>query len=127
MATGVRLDQWLWAARFFKTRSLAAAAAQGGKIHVRGDRAKPARARPRRRPACRSGVGPYEWVVTVNESVDETRPPPRKPLCSTKKQRKACASAKPRALRCQAQAALFRERWRPSHQEGPPGSGTFRA
>jgi len=39
----VRLDRWLWAARFFKTRSLAAAAAAGGKVQVNGARAKPAK------------------------------------------------------------------------------------
>ncbi|HSI28829.1 MAG: RNA-binding S4 domain-containing protein [Methylophilus sp.] len=38
-----RLDKWLWAARFFKTRSLAADAVDGGKIRVDGDRAKNAR------------------------------------------------------------------------------------
>ena len=39
----VRVDQWLWAARFFKTRSLAKAAVEGGKVHVDGLRVKPAR------------------------------------------------------------------------------------
>lgn len=41
--SAVRLDKWLWAARFFKTRSLAALALDGGKIRVNGDRAKRAR------------------------------------------------------------------------------------
>ena len=36
----VRLDKWLWAARFFKTRSLAKAAIEGGKVHLDGRRVK---------------------------------------------------------------------------------------
>ncbi len=41
--SGVRLDNWLWAARFFKTRSLAKQAIEGGKIEVNEAAAKPAR------------------------------------------------------------------------------------
>jgi ribosome-associated heat shock protein Hsp15 len=37
----IRLDKWLWAARFFKTRALAKAAIEGGKVHHRGERCKP--------------------------------------------------------------------------------------
>jgi ribosome-associated heat shock protein Hsp15 len=63
-ADKVRLDKWLWAARFFKTRSLAAEAISGGKVHVNEARAKPAH-------TVRAGEtlsirrGPYEYIVVV--------------------------------------------------------------
>lgn len=37
----MRLDKWLWAARFYKTRALAAEAVEGGKVHLNGQRTKP--------------------------------------------------------------------------------------
>jgi ribosome-associated heat shock protein Hsp15 len=41
--TGLRLDRWLWAARFYRTRQRATEAVTGGKVHVNGSRAKPGR------------------------------------------------------------------------------------
>ncbi len=60
----VRLDKWLWAARFFKTRSLASEAVGGGKVQVNGDR--PKRARPLQvGDEVRVRQGPYEFLVVV--------------------------------------------------------------
>ena len=42
-ATGLRVDKWLWCTRFFKTRSVAQAAVEGGHVHVNGERGKASR------------------------------------------------------------------------------------
>jgi ribosome-associated heat shock protein Hsp15 len=66
----MRLDKWLWAARFFKTRTLAAEAIAAGHISVNGERAKPAKALRAgdevvvRRP-------PFEHSVAVKELSDQ--------------------------------------------------------
>lgn len=71
----VRLDRWLWAARFFKTRALAAAAIAGGKVQVNGTRAKPAK-HLQVGDELRVRVGPYEWLVAVR-ALSERRGPPK--------------------------------------------------
>lgn len=61
---GVRIDKWLWAARFFKTRSLASEAAVGGKVEINGERAKPAKT-VRVGDEVRLRLGVFEHVLTV--------------------------------------------------------------
>lgn len=59
-----RIDKWLWAARFFKTRALAAEAVEGGKVHVNGERVKPSR-QLRCGDELRIQKGPYAFIVEV--------------------------------------------------------------
>ncbi|MDX1430886.1 MAG: S4 domain-containing protein [Gammaproteobacteria bacterium] len=68
-----RLDKWLWVARFFKTRSLAAAAVAGGKVQVAGQRVKPAR-RVRAGDCLQIRRGPMQWDVVVLGVASQRRP-----------------------------------------------------
>jgi ribosome-associated heat shock protein Hsp15 len=69
----VRLDLWLWAARFFKTRALAAEAIDGGKVDVNGDRAKRSKpVRPNDRVSVR--IGPYRHDLVVTGLADRRGP-----------------------------------------------------
>lgn len=71
----VRLDKWLWAARFFKTRALAVQAIEGGRVSVNGEHAKPAKAvRIGDRLSIRRP--PFEHVVVVKALSDQRGPAP---------------------------------------------------
>ncbi len=103
----VRLDKWLWAARFFKTRALAAEAAQGGKVHVRGDRAKPARpVRIGDRLEIRRG--PLEWVVTV-KGLSARRGPAEEAMRLYEETEESVRNRDTARAQVRAQAAPFRE------------------
>ncbi len=69
----MRLDKWLWVARFFKTRALATAAISGGKVHVNDDRVKPAR-RIAPGESLTIQKGPYRFSVTVAGLSSQRRP-----------------------------------------------------
>jgi ribosome-associated heat shock protein Hsp15 len=75
----VRIDKWLWAARFFKTRLLAAEAVTGGKIEVNGARAKPSRIM-RLGDTLNIRRGPFEWTVIVRGLAKLRGPAPQAQL-----------------------------------------------
>ncbi len=69
----VRLDKWLWAARFFKTRGLATEAVSGGRVHVDGARVKPSR-NISIGQTLEITKGPFEFVVQI-EALSSRRGP----------------------------------------------------
>ncbi len=60
----VRIDKWLWAARFYKTRALATEAVLGGHVHLNGVRVKPAKD-VRASDTLEIRIGTIEWTVVV--------------------------------------------------------------
>lgn len=69
----MRIDKWLWAARFFKTRSLAVQAVDSGKVSLNGERCKPAK-EIHLGDALRVRAGETEWQVIVRELSDKRGP-----------------------------------------------------
>ena len=69
MTDKVRIDKWLWAARFFRTRSLAREAIKGGKVQIEGARVKPGRT-VSEGDVLSIRRGEDEFVVTVEDTGD---------------------------------------------------------
>jgi ribosome-associated heat shock protein Hsp15 len=74
-AERMRLDKWLWAARFFKTRQLAIDAINGGKVHLNGQRAKPGKDIT---VGAKLSISKdqYTWDITVAALSAQRRPAP---------------------------------------------------
>src|SRR2546426_1345207 len=72
--SSVRLDTWLWAARFFKTRALASEAVAGGKVELNGTRAKRAK-QLRVGDRLRVRKGPFDYQLTVRQLALHRGPP----------------------------------------------------
>lgn len=75
MESSVRLDKWLWAARFFKTRSVAREAVSGGKVRLNGSRAKPGRTL-NIGDELRIQRGEDEYIISVAELSSRRGPAP---------------------------------------------------
>ena len=103
----VRIDKWLWAARFFKTRALAVEAIEGGKVELNGEKVKRAKL-VHVGDRVRLRFGPYEHHLTVLSLSEHRGPAPVAQLLYSED-----ADSKARretlALRLKGQAPLFRE------------------
>ena len=101
-----RVDRWLWFCRFYKTRSLAAQAVTGGKVHVNGERVKPAHA---------VRIGDRVAVTVQQETLEaqvQRLPERRGPAAEAQ----ACYAETPESAR---RRALFREQRRVAEMSRP--------
>lgn len=71
----MRIDKWLWAARFYKTRTLSADAVEGGKVHVNDQRVKPAK-EVKSGDMLEIAIGDMHWTVVVRALAEQRRPAP---------------------------------------------------
>jgi len=111
-SAGVRLDKWLWAARFFKTRSRAAEAVSGGKVHLNGARVKAAK-QVRVGDTLSIRQGPYELTVVVRGLGAQRRP--AREAASLYEETEASKAERAR-LRAEVRAATVH----PAHAYGRP-------
>jgi len=116
MEDRARVDKWLWAARFYKTRSLAAEAVAGGKVQVNGERVK--RAKPLQiGDEIRIRLGPYEHHVVVRE-LSTQRGPAARALELYEETRESRAARERVALQLKSlHSAFVPERGRPTKKD----------
>jgi len=112
----VRLDKWLWAARFFKTRRLASGAIKGGKVEVDGQRAKPAK-EVRLGQTVTVTKGVYEFTVTVNGLSDQRGPATQAQRLYTETEESAARRERVRAQQKMVAASVPKTQGRPDRRE----------
>jgi ribosome-associated heat shock protein Hsp15 len=113
----VRVDKWLWAARFFKTRSLATEAVAGGKVEVNGERAKPAKS-VKPGDEIRLRLPPYEHILIVRALAE--RRGPASVAQGLYEETEASAAERRRLteqLRMSPAAFVFEDRGRPTKKD----------
>lgn len=112
----MRLDKWLWAARFFKTRSLATDAVDGGKVKLNGIAPKPAKeVKPGDRLEIRAGE--QTWEVIVEGLNEQRRPAPEARLLYAETPASAQRRAEATELRKLAPIALPEQKGRPTKRD----------
>jgi ribosome-associated heat shock protein Hsp15 len=114
--TETRIDKWLWAARFFKTRSLATAAVGGGRIEVNGESAKPSKSvKPGDRIRVR--IGPIEYHLIVKSIGERRGSAAVAQALYEESEESVSARAKVAAERRFAAAPSYEEKGRPSKKD----------
>lgn len=115
-AQAMRIDKWLWAARFYKTRSLASQAVDGGKARIGGQRVKPAKD-VRVGDEVTIHIGELEWVVEVRGLSPQRRSAPEAQLLYAEREESRIKRAEAVAQR-KAQVDPSRiERGRPTKKD----------
>ena len=113
----VRIDKWLWAARFFKTRALAVEAIGAGKILVSEERVKPARMIQAGNQV-RVRLGPYEHVIVVRALSDRRGPASvAATLYEETAESRAVREKLAEQLRMAPAAFIFEEKGRPTKKD----------
>ncbi len=113
----IRLDKWLWAARFFKTRSLASDAIGGGKISVNGERAKPAKP-VKLGDEIRVQLGQFQHVVVVRALSDRRGPASvAQTLYEETAESRAARERLAEQLRMAPPALVYEEKGRPTKRD----------
>lgn len=112
----VRLDRWLWAARFYKTRPLAVAAIDGGKVQIDGDRVKRSKL-IKRGDQVRIRQDPYEYHIEVTE-LAEKRGSAKVAATLYQESAESLAAREELAFRMKhAEPTLFHTKGRPSKKQ----------
>jgi ribosome-associated heat shock protein Hsp15 len=116
-ADRVRIDKWLWAARFYKTRSIASDAIAGGKVELNGERVKPAKM-IQVGDELRLRLGPYEHIVIVR-ALSERRGPATVAATLYEETRASIAARAKHAeqLRMAPAAFVYEEKGRPTKRD----------
>ena len=112
----IRIDKWLWAARFFKTRSLAAQAVSGGLVQVAERRIKASR-RLRRGETVHIRRGVQAWDVVVRGLREERRPAPQAQTLYEETPQSIERRTSEQARREQARVRRARAQGRPTKRE----------